>query len=203
MERLLTIKKAKEMLGVSTLTIQRWDKAGKIRVVRTAGGMRRIPESEINRLQGINSNGSLVVGYARVSSASQRDDLAMQVDLLKRKGIETIITDMGSGLNENRKNYQKLLKMIVERKLSKIVISYQDRLTRFGFSTLESFCSSFGVKIEILNDNLYKTPREELVQDLITLIAQFSGKLHGLRSHKTKKMIEIVREVMKKEDDVE
>ena len=203
MERLLTIKKAKEMLGVSTLTIQRWDKAGKIRVVRTAGGMRRIPESEINRLQGINSNGSLVVGYARVSSASQRDDLAMQVDLLKRKGIETIITDMGSGLNENRKNYQKLLKMIVERKLSKIVISYQDRLTRFGFSTLESFCSSFGVKIEILNDNLYKTPREELVQDLITLIAHFSGKLHGLRSPKTKKMIEIVREVMKQEDDVE
>jgi putative resolvase len=202
MERLLTIKQAKELLGVSTLTIQRWDKSGKIRIVRTAGGRRRVPEVEIKRLQGINSNDSLVIGYARVSSASQKDDLATQVDLLKRTGIEIVFTDVGSGLNEKRKNYQKLLKMIIERKLSKIVISYPDRLIRFGFSTLESFCSSFGVKIDVLNENVYKTPQEELVQDLITIIAHFSGKLYGLRSHKSKKMIETVKEVMKTEDDV-
>lgn len=101
MERLLTIKKAKELLGVSPLTLQRWDKAGKIRIVRTTGGMRRIPESEIKRLQGTGLNDSLIIGHARVSSASQKDDLATQVALLKRKGIENILTDVGSGLNEN------------------------------------------------------------------------------------------------------
>lgn len=200
MEKLFTIKRAKELLGVGTPTIQRWDRTGKIKTVRTAGGRRRIPESEIRRIQGISSNDTLIVGYARVSSASQKDDLATQVDLLKRNGIETILTDVGSGLNENRKNYQKLLKMIVERKLSKIIVSYPDRLTRFGFSTLESFCSSFGVKIEVLNENVYKTPQEELVQDLITIIAHFSGKLYGLRSHKSKKIVDAVKEVMKTED---
>jgi putative resolvase len=201
MERLLTIKQAKELLGVSTLTIQRWDKNGKIRIIRTVGGRRRVPEVEIKRIQGVSSNESLIVGYARVSSASQKDDLATQVNLLKQHNIETIFTDVGSGLNEKRKNYQKLLKMIIERKLTKIVISYPDRLTRFGFSTIESFCSSFGVKIEVLNDNVYKTPQEELVQDLITIIAHFSGKLYGLRSHKSKKIVDAVKEVIKTEED--
>jgi putative resolvase len=203
MEKLLTMKQAKELLGVRTSTIQGWDRDGKIRIVRTIGGRRRIPESEVQRIQGISSNDSLIIGYARVSYASQKDDLDTQVNLLKQKGIETILTDVGSGLNENRKNYQKLLKMIVDRKLSKIVISYQDRLTRFGFSTLESFSSSFGVKIEVLNDNIYKTPQEELVQDLITIIAHFSGKLYGMRSHKSKKIVDAVKEVMKTEDDVQ
>ena len=137
-----------------------------------------------------------------MSSVSQKDDLAVQVDLLKRRGIENVLTDIGSGLNEKRKNYQKLLKMIVERKLSRIVITYQNRLTRFGFSTLESFCSSFGVNIEVLNDIVYTTPQEELVQDLIMIIAHFSGKLYGLRSHKAKKMIATVKDVMKTGDDV-
>jgi len=200
MEKLLTMKQAKELLGVRTSTIQGWDRDGKIRIVRTIGGRRRIPESEVQRIQGISSNDTLIIGYARVSSASQKDDLATQVDLLKQNGIETILTDVGSGLNEKRKNYQKLLKMIVERKLSKIVISYPDRLTRFGFSTLESFCSSFGVKIEILNDNVYRTPQEELVQDLITIIAHFSGKLYGLRSHKSKRIVDAVKEVLKSDD---
>ena len=197
------MKQATELLGVRTSMIQRWDKKGKIRIVRTAGGRRRIPASEVARFQGTSDNIQLTVGYARVSSASQRDDLATQVDVLKQRGIETILTDIGSGLNENRKNYRKLLKMIVERKLSKIVIVYPDRLTRFGFSTLESFCSSFSVKIDILNENIHATPQEELVQDLITIIAHFSGKLYGLRSHKSKKMVQAVRNVIDEEEEME
>ena len=163
--------------------------------------MRRIPESEIKRLQGTGLNDSLIIGYARVSSASQKDDLAMQVELLKSKGIETIVTDVGSGLNEKRKNYQRLFKMVIDRKITRIIVACPDRLTRFGFSTLESFCNSFGVVIEVMNDNQYTTPQEELVQDLIMIIAHFSGKLHGLRSHESKKMIKTVKDVINAEDD--
>ncbi|HME56399.1 MAG TPA: hypothetical protein VKM55_29640 [Candidatus Lokiarchaeia archaeon] len=76
-----------------------------------------------------------------------------------------------------------------------------DRLTRCGFSTLESFCNSFGVVIEVMNDNQYTTPQEELVQDLIMIIAHFSGKLHGLRSHESKKMIKPMKDVNNAEDD--
>jgi putative resolvase len=52
-ERLYALKEAKKLLGVTTRTIQRWDKDGKIRVVRTVGGRRRIPEKEIKRILGL------------------------------------------------------------------------------------------------------------------------------------------------------
>ena len=48
----MTMKEAKELLGVSTKTIQNWDKAGTINVVRTPGGRRRIPLSEVERIRG-------------------------------------------------------------------------------------------------------------------------------------------------------
>ncbi len=70
-ERLYTLKK---LLGVTTRTIQRWDEEGKIKVVRTIGGRRRIPEGEIKRILGLKEE-RMVVGYARVSSSTQRDDL--------------------------------------------------------------------------------------------------------------------------------
>jgi putative resolvase len=81
MERLYTLKEAKKLLGVTTRTIQRWDKEGKIRVVRTVGGRRRVPESEIKRILGLKEERA-VVGYARVSSATQKDDLERQKQLI-------------------------------------------------------------------------------------------------------------------------
>ena len=82
MERLYTIKEAKKLLGVTTRTIQRWDKDGKIKVIRTIGGRRRIPESEIKRILGLREE-RVIIGYARVSSSTQRDDLERQKQLIQ------------------------------------------------------------------------------------------------------------------------
>ena len=79
------------------------------------GGRRRIPFSEIQRLQGIVPQNPRVIGYARVSSATQKDDLQRQIQLLQQKGISRILTDVGLGLNEKRKNYRKLIQMVIER----------------------------------------------------------------------------------------
>ena len=181
------------MLGVTVRTIQRWDKAGKIRCVRTIGGKRRVPESEIKRILGICEERK-IVGYARVSSYRQRDDLERQIKLIKRYARERgweieILKDIGSGLRENRKNFQKLLKMVMDREVSKVIIAYSDRLTRFGFKTLEEFFKSYGTEIIVVNKE-EKTPQEELVEDLITIISHFAGKLYGRRSHKYRKVIE-------------
>src|SRR3989304_7655685 len=125
MERLLTMKEAKDLLGVQTRSILEWDRQGKIRIARTVGGRRRIPESEILRLQGLNKeeNGRKPIGYARVSSGteSQKNDLNRQVELIKTRGIkeEDILTDIGSGLNENRRNFKKLIKLIMNREISR------------------------------------------------------------------------------------
>ena len=193
MEKLYTMKEASKLLGVHVKTIQRWDKEGKIRCVRTIGGKRRVPESEIKRILGIHEERK-IIGYARVSSHTQKDDLERQIELIKNyakeKGWEVeILKDIGSGLKENRRNFQKLLKMVMNREISKVIVAYPDRLTRFGFKTLEEFFKSYGTEIVVINEK-EKTPQEELIEDLISIISHFAGKLYGMRSYKYKKVVE-------------
>ncbi|MEM2573557.1 MAG: IS607 family transposase, partial [Candidatus Jordarchaeales archaeon] len=188
MEKLYTLKEAKRLLGVTTRTIQRWDKEGKIRCVRTVGGRRRIPESEIKRILGLRER-RIIVGYVRVTSSTRKDDLERQRQLIltyaKEKGYGEVqvLSDVGSGLNENRKNFLRLLDMVFERRISKVIVAYEDRLTRFGIETLRRVFSVFGTEIEVINRG-EKTPHEELVEDLITIVSHFAGRLYGLRSHK-------------------
>jgi putative resolvase len=200
MERLYTLKEAKKLLGVTTRTIQRWDKEGKIRVVRTVGGRRRIPESEIKRILGLKEE-RVVVGYARVSSTTQKDDLERQKQLLhsytkdKGYGEIQILSDVSSGLNEERKGFLELLEMVAERKVSKVIVAHKDRLTRFGFETLRKLFQAFGTEIEVI-DSEGKTPQEELVEDLMTIVSHFAGKLYGMRSHKYKEVVGGVRKLI-------
>jgi putative resolvase len=94
-----------------------------------------------------------VVLYARVSSGSQRDDLERQVRALEEWARQNniveyeVVTDIGSGLNEDRKGFKKILKLATERRISKIVIAYPGRLTRFGFKTIEELLRPFGVEV--------------------------------------------------------
>ncbi len=201
MERHYTLKEASKILGVSIKTLQRWDKAGKIKCIRTLGGKRRIPESEIKRILGIKDKEQRkIIGYARVSSNTQKDDLERQIQLIKSYAEENdwniqILKDIGSGLNEKRKNYKKLLKMVINREVEKVIITYPDRLTRFGFETLKEFFKSYGTEIIVINKK-YRTPQEELVEDLITIISHFAGKLYGMCSHKYKKLTKTIQEIV-------
>jgi len=85
--------------------------------------------------------------------------------------------------------------MISEGKISKVIIAYEDRLTRFGFETLGRLFSSFGTTIEVINHE-ERTPQEELVEDLITMVSHFAGKLYGMRSHKYSEVVEGVRKLV-------
>jgi len=193
-ERLYTLKEACLLLGLHPRTIQKWDKQGKIRVVRTPGGRRRIPESEIRRLQGEKGIRS-IIGYARVSSNTQKDDLERQVKYLRQSGVQEVITDIGSGLNEKRKGFLRLLDRVLHNEVDKVVILYEDRLTRFGFDTLKKVFEAHGTNIEVLNQTDVKPPQQELVEDLITIISHFSGKLYGMRSHKQKEVVKRAKEL--------
>jgi putative resolvase len=86
-KRLLSPKEAASELGISVKTVHRWDAAGKLHTVRTAGRRRRIPIEEISRLrrQGEGKQGAeRCVLYAQVSSGSlaQDGDLARQTERL-------------------------------------------------------------------------------------------------------------------------
>jgi len=193
-ERLYTLKEACLLLGLHPRTIQKWDKQGKIKIIRTLGGRRRVPESEIRRLQGEKGIRS-IVGYARVSSVTQKNDLERQVEYLRQNGIHEIITDVGSGLNEKRKGFLRLLDKVLHNEVDKVVILYEDRLTRFGFDILKKVFEAHGTSIEVLNQIESKSPQQELVDDLIMIISHFSGKLYGLRSHKHKEVVEHAKDL--------
>jgi len=100
------------------------------------------------------------------------------------------LTDIGSGLKATRKQLQRLLKLVCEDKVAEVVMTYEDRLTRFGQEFLETLFSCFGVKLTILDPGEEKTPEQELTADLLALIASFSGRLYGMRSHKQKELLQ-------------
>lgn len=103
-----------------------------------------------------------------------------------------VIKDCGSGLNESRKGYKKLLKLVKEHKVDVVVIENKDRLSRFGFDTIEYFFDSFGTKIEVTEEKEDVTFEEELTNDMMMLLASFSGKLYSRRGklNKQKRMCE-------------
>ena len=92
------------------------------------------------------------------------------------------ITDTASGLNTKRSGLRKIFKMIISGKIANIIITFKDRLTRFGFEFILQYCSIFNVPIIVLKNSLGKNVQQELVDDMMSLIASFSGKLYGLRS---------------------
>ncbi len=99
-----------------------------------------------------------------------------------------IVTDIASGINYRRKGLQELIKGITNRSISKVVVLYKDRLTRFGFELIAYIAELYDCEIEIV-DTTEKTEQEELVEDLVQIITVFRCKLQEKRASKTKKMI--------------
>ncbi len=144
-----------------------------------------------------------VIGYCRVSSNKQRDDLERQIQNMKTyltaqgRPFE-IISDIGSGINYKKKGLKELLKLITQNKVDKVVVLYEDRLLRFGYELVEYLASLYNCEIEII-DNTEKSEQQELVEDLVQIITVFSCKLQGKRANKAKKLI---RELINGESEV-
>ena len=199
--KLLRVSKAAHELGLHPFTVRKWIKQGKIHAV-WVGQEARVPRSEIERLVG-KSDGRLLVLYGRVSGQGQKDDLDTQLARLQawasreRAGKSTLVlSDIGSGLKASRKHLQRLLKLVIEDQVAEIVVTYSDRLTRFGQEYLQVLFDSFGVTLTILEPGEDKTPEQELTDDLLALIASFSGRLYGMRSHKQKELLKCAQAVI-------
>lgn len=196
MDKLLTLKETEQLLNVSKSTLQRWDNSGKLIALRTEGGHRRYKQFDIERLIGKNNNETInesdkiiVATYARCSTPDQKahGDIDRQSSRIfeycakKKYKVEYIIKDMDSGLNDKRKGFIKLCNLVVSGKINKVVIEHKDRLTRFQYNLIEFFFNSYGVEIELLDKKEY-TEQEELVNDMMMLIASFSGRLYSARA---------------------
>lgn len=194
MDKLYSISKTADILGVSQKTLRVWDKQNKLIPVLTSGGHRRYKESDINAFIGIdpisNDNKKICVIYARVSSQKQKTsgDLDRQSQRLSEYCakhnlyVEHIIKDVGSGLNDKRIGFKQLTNLVITGKVNKVIVEHKDRLTRFQFNFIKKIFKTFGVDIIVIDDKDEISDIEELTRDMMSLLACFSVKYYGKRS---------------------
>lgn len=178
----------KEKYNITRLTLYKWEQEGLIDPARTPGGHRRYSQAELEDLLGIESHtrqGGCV--YGRVSTRKQKDNLGRQVRRLNEHAkrhdlpITTEVTDIASGLKENRRGLMRVLNMAEQGSIDFVLIEYKDRLARFGYHYLERFLESHGVEVLVKEDDVDKSAEEELVEDVLKIVTVFSARLYGKR----------------------
>lgn len=198
-----TAKQVKELLKVTNTTLMRYRETGVLRYSRVSDRKILYEKPQVDALlsgkpliEEINDkNNKLNIIYCRVSTTKQREDLIKQEQLLKdycnANGIiiDKVFSEIASGMNEDREQLNKLLKMVTENKIDKIYITYKDRLTRFGFGYIQNICKIFDVEIIVLNNVVNQESFEtELSNDLISIIHHFSMKMYGKRRSELNKI---------------
>lgn len=183
MRNYISSKLASKITGLHPNTLRKYADNGTIPHYRLPNGDRRLDVSGLCHRQ------SRTVAYARVSQPKQKEDLKRQVTLLMSRYPEAeIIQDTASGLNFKRKGLRALLERLLQGESITIVVTYKDRLARFGFDLIEYLVERNGGEIVVLNQ-VNTSPTEELTKDLTAIITVFASRLHGLRSHAIKKDI--------------
>ncbi|WP_373479167.1 IS607 family transposase [Geminocystis sp.] len=191
----LSISEAAKLKGVSTSTLRRWETEGILIPERTANGHRRY---DLNQLLGIKKELSFTIGYARVSSHDQKEDLTRQIQVLELFSAQNgwqieIISDLGSGLNYSKKGLKRLISLITNNQVERLVLTHKDRLLRFGSELIFSLCEIFGTEVVIINRTEDSSFEEDLANDVLEIITVFSARLYGSRSHKNRKLMEDLR----------
>jgi predicted site-specific integrase-resolvase len=192
-----TIGKFSKKIGKTIQTLRNWDKKGVLKPAYVTQGKHRVYSEEqlCEMLQREMPEKRINVGYARVSSKHQTDDLKRQQELLemylsKQGKPYKIIADIGSGINYKKKGLKELLKLVATNQIERVFSVYKDRLMRFGYELLEEFCRLHNTEVEIINLGDEKSTEEELVEDILNIVHVFSCKINGKRSHINKKIIE-------------
>lgn len=186
-----------DKIGVTIQTLRNWDRDGKLKPAKvTDGGTRYYSDYQLNTYLGkpLYARERIILGYARVSTHSQKDDLERQIENIKTymyaKGYQfEMVTDIGSGVNYTKKGLNYLLDKVMSGDVERVVILYKDRLIRFGFELIKHVCDFNQTEIEII-DNTEKSEQEELVEDLVQIITVFSARLNGKRKARTKCLID-------------
>ncbi len=190
-------KQACEILGVHIQTLYNWEKKGLLEIIRSPGGKRfynvdkYLQENNINAKKNIEDNEEKEIKekicYIRVSTLGQKDDLKRQREYMHQKYKKhTIIEDIGSGINFNRRGLRKIIEMAIAGKIDELVVAHRDRLTRFGFDLIEDIIKKYSNGNIIIDDDKdnKKEPKEELVEDVLQILNVYTDKINGLRKYK-------------------
>lgn len=191
MDNTYSPKEFGKLIGRTTNTLQKWDREGKLNAHRSPITNRRYyTHDQYLTYRGFMAQEQgLTIVYARVSGIAQKPDLANQVNALETYckqhslTVDEWMSDIGSGLNYKRKQFNRLMELVELGRVRRIVIAHRDRLVRFGYEYFETFCERHQTEIVVINGESL-SPEQELVRDLIAIVTVFSARLHGLRSYR-------------------
>ncbi|TRU69153.1 MAG: IS607 family transposase [Microcystis viridis Mv_BB_P_19951000_S69] len=172
MDKLITIREASDLLGVSIKTLRRWEKQGKISPIRTYGGHRRFRREDL--LQSGQETAS-IIGYARVNRPEQKPQLDAQIkaleDFCHQQGQPfKILTDIGNGVSHNHPGFMRLVEMICGREVKCLVLNHAESVSRFCHDFIFGLCSLFKIQVILLNQPQESIAAEDLVDDLQALV---------------------------------
>ena len=192
----VTASHSKALAAIHPATLRNWAIRGQLDHIITPSGKRIYNKADVYRLMGLerqhesSKNRRRKVIYARVSSAHQKADLDRQISTLNSQFPEyEVIQDIGSGLNFKRKGFEHLLVGIHEGTIEEIVVTYRDRLCRFGFDLFAWLLKKHEVKLVVLDTvSEQNSPNgfNELAEDLLAITNYFVAKNNGLRAGKAR-----------------
>ena len=186
-------KEFAKLVGCTVGTLQRWDREGILVAHRNPNNRRFYTEEQLEQFllesSKIKRSGRKNVAYCRASSQKQKSSVENQEEFISvytnAKGviIDEVYSDIGSVLNYERPQWNKLLEEVRQEEIDTIYVTYKDRFVRFGFEWFEEYCKKYGTEIVVLNQKS-TSPEQELAEDLLSIVTVFSARNHGLRAYK-------------------
>ncbi len=191
MDNVYSPKEFGKLIGRTTNTLQKWDREGKLKAHRSPTTNRRYyTHDQYLAYRGlVAKDAGLTLVYTRVSGVAQKPDLAHQIKALEvycqqhALQVDEWLSDIGSGLNYKRKQFNRLMELIELGQVRRLIIAHRDRLVRFGYDYFAAFCERHHTEIVVI-DGETLSPEQELVRDLIAIVTVFSARLPGLRSYR-------------------
>jgi putative resolvase len=188
-ENTYSIGQFARLTGRGVKTLQKWDRLGILKAHRTPTSRRYYTHDQYLEYRGLKATGAgATIAYARVSTQAQKPDLQDQVAALRAYSqahdlkVDEWVEELGSGLNYQRKHFNRIMQEIELGRVQRLIVAHQDRLVRFGFEWFAAFCQRHGTDLVIVNGDTL-SPEGELVQDLLSIVDMFSARLSGLRSY--------------------
>lgn len=172
-----------ETLNISRSTLYNYTLAGKIRITKLENGRNDYSDEDVYRLAN-KSRERISVIYSRVSTAKQKNDLQNQKEMLTTFCINSGIQidrsfeDISSGISfEKRKDFFKMLDLILAYKVDKVVIMHKDGISRVGFELFKHLFAKFGTEIIVVSGiGSEKLDDQEIFEEIVSLLNCYSMK---------------------------
>lgn len=189
------MSRAAGRLGVHPVTLRLWADSGKIPVT-WVGRERRFSSDDVEAMKTVSGGAAAGVRleglYVRVSGTSgQESSLAAQEAELRATAtgeVARVFRDRASGLREDRPGLERLLAAVADGQVTVVRVTHEDRLARFGARWLRRLLAVYGADLEVLHPKA-QGGREELLEDFVSLVTTFAGRLYGMRSAEARRRL--------------